>query len=994
MNRDAAEMSCFQFHKNRELSVDNVVALVTSKHQDCVVVEGVPEATSLDGAPPVTAILSEVSSAKAVDKDVLSLTSDAPVDSVNTSRAVELAAARLATILWLGNVYRTSDICSSDQVSRMARWVMARDDILQLISTQQQKELLDCLYRLSDSTNESEGLPLSKINLPPVPETASQLLVCTQLLLRAADLATINVAVATEVCRLPLKFLDTPSNSYHASVKRTAGAIKWLLDESKLQPRQGSEEEISLVHSSCYSLAQFSDAVQTAKAAARTELKNFTRNYVCARSPLPLFDVLLAPRVGLQVACHRMASESFDRINVLLVPRLRARLRVLSDEPRVVQSWPDVSNPADIQLPKVPGVQAASANMLQAAIDNVGEKISHITSSNLDQSAGSQRTKLHQSVSILIQILSLELAVGVLLLEDQKLDCYNAAAEKALKKKKNISARLHIGQPLDRFLAALLSDLPDSESVSRVTYIPNVLANLGLIDIGSQLETALSVANQSSRRPKVAKGCLDATPRLMLIRLTILDKIRSIFRRYGAVPIDTPVFELKETLTGKYGEDQKLIFDLKDQGGEQLSLRYDLTVPFARYVATHNVDKIKRFHIAKVYRRDEPQMARGRFREFLQCDFDIAGDYDLMVPDAEVLACLVDILRAFQGVIGPFEIKLSHRKLLDAIMEACGVSVESFRPVCSAIDKLDKLGWEGVKQELRVTKGLDEETTEKLRSFVELRGAPGVMISMLESMDNLKHVPNAQQALSDLKQLFAYLDSAGSLSEIVLDLSLARGLDYYTGVIFEAALPEAPWLGSVGAGGRYDNLIGLFGSKKIPSIGVSIGVERLFRLVESHLGLAIDNTVTEGGQRSGVATSGAASALLDNEIDVFVCSVGSAFVKERMQVCKMLRDAGIVADFIYNGKTKLGKQLQHASDLGIQVVVIIGEDEWGRGCVKVKRLDYKAVDVNCTESVDNTASAEFEVALSSLVEAINDLLRLRPRGAQRIANLVLQSKPV
>lgn len=165
----------------------------------------------------------------------------------------------------------------------------------------------------------------------------------------------------------------------------------------------------------------------------------------------------------------------------------------------------------------------------------------------------------------------------------------------------------------------------------------------------------------------------------MEIRAKVMDTIRGVFRRHGAVEIDTPVFEEKETLMGKYGEDSKLIYDLADQGGEILALRYDLTVPFARFLAVHQVGNIKRFHIAKVYRRDNPVVTKGRYREFYQCDFDIAGSYGAMISDADVLAVGVEIYRALE--IGDFMIKVNHRELLDSMMEICGVPPAKIRTI-------------------------------------------------------------------------------------------------------------------------------------------------------------------------------------------------------------------------------------------------------------------------------------------------------------------------
>ena len=182
--------------------------------------------------------------------------------------------------------------------------------------------------------------------------------------------------------------------------------------------------------------------------------------------------------------------------------------------------------------------------------------------------------------------------------------------------------------------------------------------------------------------------------------------IAGVFKKHGAVQIDTPVFELKDVLTGKYGEDSKLIYDLEDQGGEKCSLRYDLTVPFARFMANNtNIQKIKRFHIGKVYRRDQPTVSKGRFREFYQCDFDIAGKYDAMIPDAEVLAIMQQILETVG--VEQFLVKINHRKILEAMIDEAGCSHEMFKTICSSIDKLDKMPWNEVQAEL-ITKGVNE----------------------------------------------------------------------------------------------------------------------------------------------------------------------------------------------------------------------------------------------------------------------------------------------
>lgn len=191
---------------------------------------------------------------------------------------------------------------------------------------------------------------------------------------------------------------------------------------------------------------------------------------------------------------------------------------------------------------------------------------------------------------------------------------------------------------------------------------------------------------------KVPKGTKDWEGKDMVIRDKIFGTITDVFKRHGAVTIDTPVFELKEILAGKYGEDSKLIYDLADQGGELCSLRYDLTVPFARWLAMNSsVQNIKRYHIAKVYRRDQPAMTKGRMREFYQCDFDIAGTYDPMLPDAEILRITTEIFDAL-GWNGRYTIKINHRKILDGIFAVCGVPTDKIRTISSAVDKLDKVG--------------------------------------------------------------------------------------------------------------------------------------------------------------------------------------------------------------------------------------------------------------------------------------------------------------
>ena len=222
-------------------------------------------------------------------------------------------------------------------------------------------------------------------------------------------------------------------------------------------------------------------------------------------------------------------------------------------------------------------------------------------------------------------------------------------------------------------------------------------------------------------------------------------------------------------------------------------------------------------------------MNKGRFREFYQCDFDIAGDYSLMIPDAEVLTVVIEILRDLE--IGPFQIKVNHRKFLDAMVELAGCEKRKFKSICSSIDKLDKEPWDKVKMELINQKGLTEEMTEKLHKFVVLSGKPWDLLKTLKDEGVFEGHESAMKTIEEMELLFTYLDAVGVLDNISFDFSLARGLDYYTGLIYEAILTGSD-RGSIAGGGRYDGLVGMFSGKDIPAIGVSIGIERVFAILE------------------------------------------------------------------------------------------------------------------------------------------------------------------
>ncbi|PGH31555.1 histidyl-tRNA synthetase [[Emmonsia] crescens] len=459
---------------------------------------------------------------------------------------------------------------------------------------------------------------------------------------------------------------------------------------------------------------------------------------------------------------------------------------------------------------------------------------------------------------------------------------------------------------------------------------------------------------------KTPKGTKDWFGADGLIRDRIFSTITEVFKRHGATSLDTPVFELREILSGKYGEDSKLIYDLQDQGGELCSLRYDLTVPFARWLAMNpNVRNIKRYHIAKVYRRDQPAMSKGRMREFYQCDIDIAGaNYDPMVPDAEILRIATEVFEGL-GWKGSYTIKVNHRKILDGLFEVCGVPKEKIRTISSAVDKLDKMPWADVRREMVDEKGLDGAVADKIETYVARKGGRE-LVESLQSDEALLANPSAKAGLEEMGLLMDYLEAFDILDKISFDMSLARGLDYYTGVIYEVvtegsaptAAPSAGeetqkiqrkskgkaknddddrsndpsiGVGSVAAGGRYDELVGMFSSRaQIPCVGISFGVDRIFSITKARM------------ERENSGTNKI------SEVDVYVMAFGgkgfTGLLKERMDVARRLWDAGLKVEFSYKRKPKPIQQFDAAEANAVPFAVILGEDELAAGQVRVKEM--------------------------------------------------------
>jgi histidyl-tRNA synthetase len=413
-----------------------------------------------------------------------------------------------------------------------------------------------------------------------------------------------------------------------------------------------------------------------------------------------------------------------------------------------------------------------------------------------------------------------------------------------------------------------------------------------------------------ARRPQVLKGFRDYLPRQMILRHQIIETVRDIYERHGFEPLDTPALEYLEVLTGKAGENEKLMYQFEDQGGRPVGLRYDLTVPLARVVAMHQADVVlpfKRYHIAPVWRAEKPQ--RGRFREFWQCDADIAGS-DSMLADAEVVSMIAECLSAVG--LSNFMVHISHRRLLASLARHAGVPEELAGTVYRSVDKLAKIGAAGVRQEL-TERGVSGEAATRILEAVTAEGTPAALLAELR--ERLASDPEAVEAVDELDQLFTFLPAFGvPESAYCFDLTLARGLDYYTGPVYEATVTE-PKVGSVAGAGRYDALIGTFLGREVPATGMSLGLERIIEVVEEFNLLPAPATIAQ---------------VL---VTVFPDTVGDA-----AGIARQLREHGLRVDFSLLPHRSLGEQLKYAGRKGIPFAVIAGPDELARNVVAVKNI--------------------------------------------------------
>ncbi len=457
-------------------------------------------------------------------------------------------------------------------------------------------------------------------------------------------------------------------------------------------------------------------------------------------------------------------------------------------------------------------------------------------------------------------------------------------------------------------------------------------------------------------KPRILRGTRDFLPQTMLLRQHVTGVIRTAFERFGFEPLETPAIELAETLEGKYGpEGDQLVYRFSDRGSRRVGLRYDLTVPLCRVVAMYPTlpKPFKRYQMQPVWRADKPR--KGRYREFWQCDCDIVGSSS-MLADAEIISLIATVLPALG--LREFTVRLNNRKLLTGLAQYAGVPDDDAPDIFRAIDKLDKIGRDGVMQELltrevggsrfaaadgdgdSATPGrgprelfLSEETATRLLNLVALRGPADEILADLRG--TLGEIPLAATGVTELTEIIGYLEALEVPAHCYqVDLSLARGLDYYTGPIFETEvgqLVNGRPIGSVTGGGRYDELLGMFTSRGQPATGTSLGIERLVDVLEE-LG---------GGDGGGTRTI----------TDVLVTVFDRDHLGDSLALAASLRRAGINTELPLETR-RLGAQLRHANQRGIPWAVFLGPDEVAAGRATIRDM----------RSGDQTTLPQAEVA--------------------------------
>jgi len=416
-------------------------------------------------------------------------------------------------------------------------------------------------------------------------------------------------------------------------------------------------------------------------------------------------------------------------------------------------------------------------------------------------------------------------------------------------------------------------------------------------------------------QPRTLKGFRDFLPESMIPREAIMETARKVYRRYGFSPIDTPVLEYLEILTGKGSEEtDRQLYRFEDHGKRQVGMRFDLTVPLARFAAQHIATlgtPFKRYHIAPVWRGESPQA--GRYREFMQCDFDTIGT-ESVVADIETALVIHELL--LEIGISDFQLRINNRQVLSGMLQRLELSEKSV-PILRSLDKLDKIGRDAVSLEMQTAAEITAEQAAEVLKLADVTGSPAEVLASAAPLVAGNEL--GEQGLERLRQMAHALERAGvPQARYKFDVSIARGLDYYTGVIFETVLGQLPSIGSICSGGRYDNLAELYTKQHLPGIGASLGLDRLLTAMET---LQMIEPVR-------------------TPAPVLVVYFDRERLDDYMQLAQIIRAAGIGAE-LYPEPRKVAAQLKYADQRGFRLAIIAGSNELDAGTCQVKDLAAK-----------------------------------------------------
>lgn len=442
-------------------------------------------------------------------------------------------------------------------------------------------------------------------------------------------------------------------------------------------------------------------------------------------------------------------------------------------------------------------------------------------------------------------------------------------------------------------------------------------------------------------QPRTLKGFRDYLPEIMIPRERCMQTAREVFRRYGFAPIDTPTLEYREILLGK-GSDEtdRQMYQFTDNGGREVGMRFDLTIPLARFAAQH-INSLgipfKRYHIAPVWRGENTQA--GRYREFIQCDFDTIGT-ESVVSDIETLVVIHDLMLSLG--FERFRIHLNNRQVLSGLLQSLDLTDRSV-PVLRSLDKLGKIGADAVKAEMKATANVSDDQASRILQLADLDGTAAEILHTLPSITSGNTL--AAEGIERLQLIINGAAAAGVNGDRVrLDVGIARGLDYYTGVVFETFLDDLPQIGSVCSGGRYDNLAGLYTKQHLPGVGASLGLDRLLAAMEQLDLLPTSRTTAP----------------------IFIPYFDADRLEDYLQLATVIRSLGFGAE-LYPEPKKLGQQLKYADSRGFLIAIVAGGRELDAKCLQVKDLKKKtSVEIE----YEAGQPAKLQSVLQQLLESV------------------------